>query len=388
MASFEPVIIVYGSGKRIASCQLRFPISFSLAFDAKMLDELVNFQPKLSDIQLKRYFLILLDPIETEYAVQLEENHRIISIYYPDRLYSRNQNQLNRMTNSYRQMSLDVTNDIIQFLTLEGQKQISYERTSLVSIYFKQARIYKEWAMTSFRAEPCHILLISLNSQQKNLHQLQQRLERTANQLGYPSVVIRQLNDYIPQTDRFLSILPYAKQLFEYEKPLDLVRLIQKLSPIRLYVYGNELSNLKEWNQLMIENETSVMNDEDNWCAFLQSEPLDDEVKWNFALVLGKTWKVNRVSPLNYEQFAEDPRFHSALYRAHLTFAERQIEVTAQIFDWYDDCLKENFLQVEVKNFRFDVFVFFSSFLNDFSFSRYFRIDLVPNETETATRKS
>ena len=349
MASFEPTILIFGSVNQIAaaSTQFRLPISFSFAFDVKTLEELINVSPALTDIQLNRFFIVLLEPVQNEIAVELEKNHRVVSVYYSDRFLRRSQSEINRRTNSFRQLSLDVTKDIIQFFTVEGQKQVKFERTALASIYFKQARVLREWAMSSFRAEPCHILLVPLNSTQEKMDEVQQRLE---SRLADPSVIVRQLNDYIPLDEQFSSLLPYAKHLFEYEKPSYLRRLIEKLSPIRLYVYGNQLSQLREWNQLMIENEQSVMDDEDNWCAFLQSEPLDDEVKWNFAFALGKTWKVNRVSPISEDSLLGDPRFQSAVLRALQTFAERQMEVTAQIFDWYDECLRLGDFHSEVRS--------------------------------------
>jgi hypothetical protein len=99
----------------------------------------------------------------------------------------------------------------------------------------------------------------------------------------------------------------------------------------------------------MIESEEDVMDDEDNWNAFLENEYVDNEVKWNFAFMLAREWRVKRVSPLDFNQLDDNPRFQSALRRAHITFAERQIEVTAEIFDWYANCIQRGHLQIEVR---------------------------------------
>lgn len=167
--------------------------------------------------------------------------------------------------------------------------------------------------------------------------------------IGYTSTVIRQFNDYIPSNDRNSSILPYAELLFKNEDPRYICRLLKKLSPIRLYLYGNELDGLSEWSKLMISTEKNVMDDEDDWCAFLENEYVDNEIKWNFVFMFGREWKVSRVSPLNIDQLKENLRFHSALRRAHITFAERQVEVTADIFDWYEHCIKQKYLREEVR---------------------------------------
>jgi len=41
---------------------------------------------------------------------------------------------------------------------------------------------------------------------------------------------------------------------------------------IRLYLYVNKLSSLSGWSKLLIETEKDMMNDEDNWSAFLEND--------------------------------------------------------------------------------------------------------------------
>lgn len=45
--------------------------------------------------------------------------------------------------------------------------------------------------------------------------------------------------------------MPYAQLMFENEKPRFMCQLIGKLSPIRLYIYGNDLGNVNLWGELM-----------------------------------------------------------------------------------------------------------------------------------------
>jgi hypothetical protein len=70
------------------------------------------------------------------------------------------QDQLNRMTNSFKQLTLDLSNDIVRFLTCEGEKQLKLERIDLVKIYYQQARILKEWIMAFFRVRSINLNLI------------------------------------------------------------------------------------------------------------------------------------------------------------------------------------------------------------------------------------
>lgn len=167
-------------------------------------------------------------------------------------------------------------------------------------------------------------------------------------ELGYESTVIRQLNDYIPSNDRNSSLLPYSKLLFNNENPKYLCDLMKNFSSIRLYLYGNKSVYVNDWSKLMIETETDVMNDEDSWNAFIENEIINNDIKWNFAFKFGKEWNVSRVSPLNLNQLEDDPRFQSALYRSHITYSIRQIEITSNLFDWYSNCIKKNYIRIEV----------------------------------------
>ena len=153
MTSFEPIVVVYGSCASIASVNLRFPVSFLLAFDATSLENIVNAAPEISDTCLNRYYVILLDTIDNDLLTHLVSNHRVLAIYRRDIISDTSQDQLNQMANSFRQLTLDLTSDIVSFLTSEGQKQIQLERISLVKIYYQQARILKEWAMSFYKVE-------------------------------------------------------------------------------------------------------------------------------------------------------------------------------------------------------------------------------------------
>lgn len=167
--------------------------------------------------------------------------------------------------------------------------------------------------------------------------------------MGYGSTVIRQLSDYIPNSERDSCLLPYSRILFENEDPSHVSELLKNVSSIRLYLYGNVLSELNNWSELLIGKENEMLNDEDNWSAFIENAKLEDEVKWNFAFLFGKKWKISRVSPFTIDQLGDDPRFHSALRRSHLTYSQRQIEITAKIFDWYNKSVESGFIHIEPK---------------------------------------
>lgn len=162
MASFEPIVLVFGSNRSIAAARLRLPVPLAFAFDTDSLEEQVNVAAELTDISLPRYFVVLLDAVEEDLLMRLKANHRVLAVYTPERLCANDQEQANRMTHSIRQLTLDVTSDIVCFLTMEGQKQLTVERISLVRIYYQQARVLKEWAMSSIKVKsPGEVGIIS-----------------------------------------------------------------------------------------------------------------------------------------------------------------------------------------------------------------------------------
>ncbi|UJR07271.1 hypothetical protein I4U23_011559 [Adineta vaga] len=349
MSSFEPIVLIYGSPTDILQATFNFPVPSLFAFDPKSLENIVNVSPQLNESYLRRYFLVLLQSIDELVFHRFESNHRIIKIYKKQNSIEQNFEELNQMTNSFKQLTLDITNDIIQFLTREGEKQLKLERISLVKIYYQQVRILKEWMMTFFKAEPCHILLVSLNSTQENLDKTQRQLQTICENLGYDSPIIRQFHDYLPSDERHSSLLPYSKLLFNNENPEKICEMIKNLCPLRLYLYGNELKIPSEWSNLMIEKEKDLMDDEENWICFIENELINNETKWNFSFLFGKKWQISRVIPLDLDQLSNDPRFVSALRRSFLTYSQRQIQVTADIFDWYEDCIKNGYIKLQPK---------------------------------------
>ena len=157
MASFEPTVVIFGSSESIAAANLRLPVSLWFAFDVTSLEQLVNVTPKISDTCLPRYFVVLLDSVDEAVLARLETNHRVVAIYRRHLICESTQQQISQMTNSFRQMTLDVSSDIIRFLTVEGEKQMKLERMFLVKIYYQQARVLKQWTMSLFKVKSMNL---------------------------------------------------------------------------------------------------------------------------------------------------------------------------------------------------------------------------------------
>ena len=178
--------------------------------------------------------------------------------------------------------------------------------------------------------------------------------------------MVRTLASYIPfDGENKPDLLPYTEALFKNESPSYMIELIKALSPIRLYLYGNQQSLVSAWSNLMVSTEIQMMDDEDSWCAFLENEPIDDEMKWNLGSFLGHKWKVKRLAPLRLAALGENLRFQSALRRAQNTVGHRQLQVTKKVFDWHDECIREGYLRATVsklimlEHVSFDLCAFF-----------------------------
>jgi hypothetical protein len=150
MASFEPVVVLYGSSKSISTINFRLPVSFVIATDEAALKGLITIDPQLSDTCLQRYFVVLLESINDAVLEGLQTNHRVQVIYSREPLtYVSNHPKLHRIINKQlQQFTLDLTADIVHFFTVEGEKQAKIERLHLTRIYYRQARLLKEWAMS------------------------------------------------------------------------------------------------------------------------------------------------------------------------------------------------------------------------------------------------
>jgi hypothetical protein len=155
MASFEPVVVLFGSSKSISTISLRLPVSFVFATDEAALEELITVDPKLSEICLQRYFVVLLESINDDVLEGLQTNHRVQAIYSREALPGFSDHpKLHRIINKQsQQFTLDLTTDIVQFFTVEGEKQAKLERLNLTRIYYRQARLLKEWAMSFIKVE-------------------------------------------------------------------------------------------------------------------------------------------------------------------------------------------------------------------------------------------
>ncbi|CAF2045517.1 unnamed protein product [Rotaria magnacalcarata] len=361
MAEIQLSIIVYGDAEILESTELYCPTPMTIVHDVSTLLRKINKNLQLPDSRVKRYVVLLLESIgkdEDDFYEKIEENSQVLSVFRlwnEDSIPTLNISKLYYITQE--SIGLALTLSTIQFLRNEAEKQTKLDQIPLAKLYLRKAEKTKDWIMSNLRAEPCHILLIPLNTNASQLTNTIQRLQQYCTKLGYPKTIISPLEDYIPKSEIYHK-LPYGKLLFEYEDPRKICRWIRYLSPIRMYLYGNEQIIPSEWSKLMVANEIDhfaelIFNDDD-WCTFLENETIKDDIKWNFSAKHGRTWKITQLTPVKLSSLYDNIRFRSSLRRAHITYFSRMSIVSTQIFDWLDGCLESGFIRNEFKLAKHD----------------------------------
>ena len=166
MASFEPIVVLFGSIGSPSTLNFRLPVSFVFAVDEESLVERVFVDPPLLEPCLHRYFVVLLQAVKNEVLEYLQNNHRVQAIYTQEPITCTAQSTKPHRTinKQLQQFTLDLTADIVHFLTVEGEKQVTLEQVDLTRIYYRQVRLLKEWAMSfaKVRLFVCRFVLFHL----------------------------------------------------------------------------------------------------------------------------------------------------------------------------------------------------------------------------------
>ncbi|CAF3446349.1 unnamed protein product [Rotaria sp. Silwood2] len=139
MSEVQLSIIVYGTSDIVESTELCFPIPMVIAQDVSSLLYKVSNSSKLTDLRLKRYFVLLLESIgkdEDLFYTQMEENSQVISIFY---IWNESFIPTFKITKLYyipkESISLALTLSIIQFLRNEADKQIKSDQIPLAKFH-------------------------------------------------------------------------------------------------------------------------------------------------------------------------------------------------------------------------------------------------------------
>ena len=150
MTSFEPVLLLYGSPEAISKGNLSLPVKTNFAFNQVTLQQLLHTHIPLDVTTIPRYFLILLERISDDLLKSLQNHQRIEAIYSQD-VYPDQSEPIRPIHRQSQQFTLDLVNDIVRFLTRLSEKQEELHSIPAGRIYCRQARILKEWGMSSMK---------------------------------------------------------------------------------------------------------------------------------------------------------------------------------------------------------------------------------------------
>jgi hypothetical protein len=119
--------------------------------------------------------------------------------------------------------------------------------------------------------------------------------------------------------------------------------LIKKLAPIRIYIVGNEEAISNNWSKLMIENEEDNSGQKapqyDQWCTFVENEPVPIETIHNLVHHYGNSWKVTNITPIRLDDHITRDAFNFlvALDRSHTTLEAREMVANIELSLWAMD---------------------------------------------------
>jgi hypothetical protein len=154
MSEVQLKIIIYGSTDILESTEICSPISMIIVRDLSSLDCKINNNSKLTESELKRYFVVFLESIDDadNLYIKIEENPQVVSIFHVgNEDYICTVKQAKTYYIRQELFSLALTYNIIQFLKTEADKQVKLDQISLSRIYLRQAEKIKEWIMSTIR---------------------------------------------------------------------------------------------------------------------------------------------------------------------------------------------------------------------------------------------
>lgn len=145
---FEPIVVIYGPPETIAKTHFAFPVKTHFAFDQVTLQQLLQTHILPYVGLIPKYFLVLLTQINDVFMTWLQ-NHQQIEVIYSQETYTQGNKPVRLIHPNSQQFIFDLVDDIVSFLNKTKVKEETSQNSSIEQIYSRQARILKEWSMSS-----------------------------------------------------------------------------------------------------------------------------------------------------------------------------------------------------------------------------------------------
>ncbi|CAF3438992.1 unnamed protein product [Rotaria sp. Silwood2] len=217
-------------------------------------------------------------------------------------------------------MAYKIKSTVVKFFEDTSRKLLALNQIAPARIFQDKANFFKRQCITNGKIEACHVLIIPLNTTDENLFDFQERLICLCNDL---------CGDYEPTVCTIYDYLPSNESIDFYENPdADIIyNYVKKLSPIRLYLIGNETFIPNSISKYFFENEINDIdqNEYDTKYSLVENQPIDIHIKLNLANVLDSTRQLTNVIIKQLDHIENDIKFPAALERANVTIQGREM---------------------------------------------------------------
>ena len=155
MSEVRFCVIIYGSSETIETVTFCIPLPLTFAYDVSSLDQQVSMNSKVTEPNLRRYYVLLLESIgktADDLYTKMEENPQILAIF---NVWNENfippvkQTKLYYIPRELIDLVLSLT--YIQSLKHEAEKNVRFDSISLSKIYLRKAEKIKDLAMSNLR---------------------------------------------------------------------------------------------------------------------------------------------------------------------------------------------------------------------------------------------
>ncbi|CAF1162711.1 unnamed protein product [Rotaria sordida] len=216
-------------------------------------------------------------------------------------------------------ISYKIKSSVVKFFEVTAEK-LKLEHSALAPFFQDKANFFKQQRFASGEIKASHISIFPMNATEENLIDFQERLICLCNNLcGEYELRICTIYDYISSNENIdFSQNPDAAILYDY---------VKKLSPIRLYLIGNEEKIGNSVSKYFFENESDDGNIDGYYGkpTLVENEPVNESIGRNLANKLGIRRPLTNVTIKQLNQLQDDIKFPDALEEAHLTIQQREM---------------------------------------------------------------
>ncbi|CAF2743226.1 unnamed protein product [Rotaria sp. Silwood2] len=270
------------------------------------------------------FIVLLMNINDQNLRVQLEDlkrQHHVLAIFICVKPRSTLRFDGNNVFPVVKElMAYKIKSSVVQFFEDTSKKLLALNQIASAYLFREKARFFKQQCITNGKIEACHVLIIPLNTTDENLFDFQERLICLCNDL---------CGDYEPTVCTIYDYLPSNESIDFYENPdADIIyNYVKKLSPIRLYLIGNETFIPNSISKYFFENEINDIdqNEYDTKYSLVENQPIDIHIKLNLANVLDSTRQLANVIIKQLDHIENDIKFPAALERANVTIQGREM---------------------------------------------------------------